>query len=232
MNVELTKSFFAEAAHHNPRGNEKTSRLHGHSFDITLVVEGEVLSEPAWLIDYGDITAAFNPLYEQIDHAVLNEIEDLADPTVHGLRDWLFRKLKPALPCLKDVRVRIVGACSFAPERVPPRPEEGLPAAIRFTFEAAQSLAQLPETHKCHNMHGHSYRVEVAADDLEAVNEPLREIYAILDHRCLNDIPGLESATCEIICYWLWERLKMHRAGVRAVGVQETNFARCLYYGK
>lgn len=232
MNVTLTKTFFAEAAHRNPGGSETTRRLHGHSYEITLVVEGEVSPSIGWLLDYGDISAAFKPFYEQIDHAVLNDIEDLADPTVPGLRKWLIHKLKPILPCLKDVRVSIVGACVFNPEPVPPRPEEGLPAAIRFTFEAAQSLAQLPESHKCHNMHGHSYRVEVAADKPETLIEPLRETYGVLDHSCLNELPGLEGATCEIICRWLWERLEGHAAGVQAVIVQETDSARCIYYGK
>ncbi|MFO7976929.1 MAG: 6-carboxytetrahydropterin synthase [Candidatus Hydrogenedentota bacterium] len=232
MNVTLTKRFFAEAAHWNPQGSEATQRLHGHSYEITLVVEGEVSPTIGWFIDYADISAAFKPLYKQIDHAVLNDIDDLADTTVPGLRDWIMRNLKPALPSLKDVRVAIVGACAFNPELVPPRPEDGLPGGVRFTFEAAQSLAQLPEDHKCHNMHGHSYRVEVAADAPEALTDALREVYEFLDHRCLNEIPRLEKATSEVICRWLWERLEGHPAAIRAVIVQETNSARCIYHGK
>ena len=30
-----------------------------------------------------------------------------------------------------------------------------------FEFEAAHSLPHLPETHKCHRLHGHSYKVRV-----------------------------------------------------------------------
>ncbi len=30
-----------------------------------------------------------------------------------------------------------------------------------FTFEAAHRLPNVPETHRCHRMHGHSYRVEL-----------------------------------------------------------------------
>lgn len=232
MKVELTKTFFAEAAHRNPNGPPRTRRLHGHSYEIVLVVEGEVTSEVGWLIDYGDISAAFKPVYQQLDHALLNDIPDLDDPTVPGLRGWLLRKLTPVLPGLKDVRVAIVGACAYAPEFLPPRPGEGLPGAVRLTFEAAQSLAQLPGAHKCHHMHGHSYRVEIAADDPEALREPLREVYDLVDHTCLNDVPGLETATCEIICHWLWQRLAACPAGIRAIAVQETNSARCTYYGE
>ncbi len=232
MKVQLTKTFFAEAAHRNPGGPPKTRRLHGHSYEIVLVVEGEVSSEFGWLIDYGDITAAFKPIYQQVDHAYLNDIPDLDAPTVPGLRDWIFRKLAPALPGLKDVRVAIVGDCTYAPELIPPCPETKQPGAIRFTFEAAQSLTQLPETHKCHQMHGHSYRVEVAADDPEALRGPLRDVYELLDHTSLNEVPGLEIATCEVICHWLWQRLAACPAGIRAIAVQETPSARCTYYGE
>ncbi|MDE5446725.1 hypothetical protein FXV83_17055 [Bradyrhizobium hipponense] len=30
-----------------------------------------------------------------------------------------------------------------------------------FKFEAAHRLPKLPQTHRCHRMHGHSYRIEV-----------------------------------------------------------------------
>ena len=30
-----------------------------------------------------------------------------------------------------------------------------------YRFEAAHHLPLLPATHKCHNMHGHNYRVEI-----------------------------------------------------------------------
>ncbi len=30
-----------------------------------------------------------------------------------------------------------------------------------YEFEAAHSLPHLPRTHKCHNLHGHSYKVRV-----------------------------------------------------------------------
>ncbi|HQH67975.1 MAG TPA: 6-carboxytetrahydropterin synthase, partial [Candidatus Hydrogenedentes bacterium] len=62
--------------------------------------------------------------------------------------------------------------------------------------------------------------------------EPLREVYELLDHTCLNEVPGLETATCEIICHWLWQRLAACPAGIRAIAVQETHSARCTYYGE
>ena len=46
MRVELSKAFFAEAAHRLPGGGERGSRLHGHSFKIEIVVEGEALVSP------------------------------------------------------------------------------------------------------------------------------------------------------------------------------------------
>lgn len=231
MFVELVKSSFVEAAHRNPRGGERQQRLHGHSYRVDLVAAGEVASEIGWLIDYGDIRRVFKPLYDQLDHSVLNDLPGMDDPTVPGLRRWILELLGPNLPWLKDVRVTILGDLAFRPVMLPEDDERCLPARVRFTFEAAQRLAQLPPEHKCYSMHGHSYRVEVAAGDLERLKPALRGLYDLLDHRCLNDIPGLESATCEVICAWMWERLAKDVDDLEAIVVQETDSARCVYHG-
>jgi len=60
MRVSLSKTFRFEAAHHLPTFPEghKCRRLHGHSFRFDVVVEGEVLPEAGYLIDYGEIKKA------------------------------------------------------------------------------------------------------------------------------------------------------------------------------
>lgn len=232
MKVELTKTQYAEAAHRNPKGTEAQQRLHGHSYRIDLVAEGEVTSELGWLVDFGDIKRAFAPLYKQIDHGDLDAIEGLHDSTLPGLRAWIMKRLSPQLPMLKDVRVFIEGDCAFRPVELPPDAVEDLSARTRFTFEAAQYLPQLPPEHPCRRLHGHSYRVEVGAGDLAALRPHLEELYNLLDHRCLNDIPGLENATCEVIGEWLWKRFERVVNDLRVIVVQETDTARCIYRGE
>lgn len=88
-----------------------------------------------------------------------------------------------------------------------------------FTFDAAHRLENLPEGHKCARVHGHTYRLTVyAAGPLDAdigwvvdfaqIKALTGEVIAELDHRLLNDVPGLEQPTTELIASWIWQRLK------------------------
>jgi 6-pyruvoyltetrahydropterin/6-carboxytetrahydropterin synthase len=89
--------------------------------------------------------------------------------------------------------------------------------AADYGFEAAHQLNGLPEGHKCKRLHGHNYRVEVSVSgeldargfvmdyaELDAVVQPLINS---LDHRFLNDIPGLENPTSEVLALWLKQRI-------------------------
>ena len=57
-------------------------------------------------------------------------------------------------------------------------------------------------------------------------------IYDALDHRYLNEVPGLEISTCEKISAWIWNRLVAQDLKPTIVVIQETPTARCLYYGE
>jgi len=105
--MELRKSFQFEAAHllpHLPAGH-KCRRLHGHSFKVDVVIEGPLDPQLGWVMDYADISAAFKPLWKQLDHYYLNEVEGLANPTSENIALWIWERLKPGLPMLKEVVV-------------------------------------------------------------------------------------------------------------------------------
>ena len=107
MHVDLIKSFQFEAAHllpHLPKSH-KCRRLHGHSFKIEVVVSGTCELKRGWLIDYADISKAFQPIWEKLDHRYLNEIPGLENPTSENLAAWIWRRLKPRMPLLTEVRV-------------------------------------------------------------------------------------------------------------------------------
>ncbi len=107
MNVELRKSFQFEAAHLLPKlpDTHKCRRLHGHSFKVDIVVAGPCDPELGWLIDYADISAAFRPLWDQLDHRYLNDIPGLENPTSEQIAVWIWDRLKPQLPLLAEVLV-------------------------------------------------------------------------------------------------------------------------------
>ncbi len=116
MQMKLTKTFDFEAAHFLPTFAEghKCRRLHGHSFHVDVIVEGEVDSARGYLIDYGDIKAAIEPVRAQLDHYLLNDIPGLENPTAEMLTKWIYDRLKPALPLLSCIIVR--ETCTSAAE--------------------------------------------------------------------------------------------------------------------
>jgi 6-pyruvoyltetrahydropterin/6-carboxytetrahydropterin synthase len=232
MNVELVKTFRVEAAHRNTSSRGAGARLHGHTFRIGIVAQGEVDPVMGWLIDYGDIKSLFRPILDQLDHHYLNEIPGMGDGSLEAIAAWIDARFRPALPCLKTVRVSLVGENAFRPVVLDPSPEEELPRRLRFSFEAAQQLPHLPETHPCRRLHGHSYRVEVAAGNLDRLTPILREIHQALDHRYLNEIEGLEDATSERLCEWIAKWLARTIDDVQCIVVQETQTARCIYHGR
>lgn len=107
MKMRLIKSFSFEAAHSLPCFPEghKCRRLHGHSFRVEVVVAGEVDPARGYLIDYGDIKSACEPIRQRLDHHHLNEIEGLENPTSEMLAVWIWERLKPALPPLTEIVV-------------------------------------------------------------------------------------------------------------------------------
>jgi len=105
--MELRKTFQFEAAHHLPQLPEdhKCRRLHGHSFQVDVVVDGPCDPQLGWVMDYAEISQAFKPLWEQLDHHYLNEIEGLENPTSERVALWIWDRLRPTLPLLKEVVV-------------------------------------------------------------------------------------------------------------------------------
>ena len=111
-----------------------------------------------------------------------------------------------------------------------------------FRFEAAHFLPNVPEGHKCRRIHGHSFRGEVAVRgpldpvlgwvmdfaDLKAAVEPLVHR---LDHYLLNEIPGLENPTSEVLAVWIWRELAPHLPLLVRITIEETCTSRCHYHG-
>jgi 6-pyruvoyltetrahydropterin/6-carboxytetrahydropterin synthase len=103
-----------------------------------------------------------------------------------------------------------------------------------FRFEAAQTLPNLPDTHKCTKMHGHSFKVEIAVEG--DVNPAIGWVY---DHaeisramKPLLEIEGLENPTIEYMAAWLWKKLAPQLPGLAEITIYETPSARCVFRGE
>jgi len=106
--MKIYKEFTFEAAHRLPNVPEghKCARLHGHSFMVRILVSGPVGEQSGWVMDFADISSAFKPIWEQLDHYYLNDIDGLENPTSENLARWIWQRLKPVLPQLAEIEIR------------------------------------------------------------------------------------------------------------------------------
>lgn len=111
-----------------------------------------------------------------------------------------------------------------------------------FGFEAAHLLPYVPEGHKCKRLHGHSFKVEVHVSgplhgelgwvmDFADIKSAVKPVIARLDHRYLNEIPGLENPTSEVLAEWLWRELVSALPQLCRIVVRETCTSGCVYEG-
>ena len=118
--VEISKVFTCESAHRLPYVPEghKCGRLHGHSFRIEVWIRGQIEDKTGWVMDFADLGQVFQPIYQQLDHHYLNEIEGLFNPTSENLSRWIWNNLQPSLPELSKIVVNetCTSACIYQGE--------------------------------------------------------------------------------------------------------------------
>ena len=112
-----------------------------------------------------------------------------------------------------------------------------------FTIEAAHRLPNLPPQHKCYNLHGHSFKIQIRVEDqldeklgwvmdFAEISAKFKPLFEQLDHHYLNDIKGLENPTSENLACWIWEQLKPTLPQLSTVVIKETCNAACIYRGE
>lgn len=103
-----------------------------------------------------------------------------------------------------------------------------------FRFEAAHFLPNVHETHRCKNIHGHSYLITVTLKgpldehygwvmDLGEVGNICKPVKNLLDHKVLNNIEGLENPTSENLTVWLIKKLAPKIPNLYSVTVKATD---------
>ena len=100
-----------------------------------------------------------------------------------------------------------------------------------FSFESAHFMSHMPEDHGYRRYHGHSFLAEVTLAgrpdpetgwiaDFAEIETALHEVKDKLDHRLLNDVPGLEQPTLERLAMWIAGELKDRFPNLAAVTVR------------
>ena len=201
----------------------RARRLHGHGFLATV----RAAIAPGWAGFRGGevdrLRERLERCVEPLDYRLLNE--QLDQPTDENLARWVKARLD--MPGVEQVGIRSssrAGAVLRGDDR----------AALwrRYRFEAAHRLPNVAPGHKCGRMHGHGFEValhvELAAGswdtgfDADELDSRWLPLHAEFHHACLNEIPGFENPTSEVIASTIWHRLKPSLPALSSVTVYET----------
>lgn len=104
----IYKQFSFDSAHFLPNVPEghKCANMHGHTYSLTVFIEGEPDKKTGWIIDYGELKKHIQPVIDQLDHHLLNDIPGLENPTSEILSVWLWQQIKPIIPGLKHLELK------------------------------------------------------------------------------------------------------------------------------
>lgn len=198
--------------------------LHGHSF----LAQARAALPDAWAqfpgAEIDKLRAHVQQALVPLDYALLNDTVE--HPTDENLARWLRSRL--SVPGLLTAGIRSI-------EHAGTRLDESQQLYVwrRYLLESAHWLPGVSPGHKCGRLHGHGFRVllETRGGDYAALDTAWVPLHAQLDHVCLNDMPGLENPTSEMLSSWLWQQLKPRLPGLSRVCVNETPHCGASYDG-
>lgn len=103
MRTRLVRTYRFEAAHFLPNvvAGHKCARMHGHSYQVDITIEGDIGETTGWVMDFSDMDEHVMPLVKRLDHFCLNDIEGLTNPTSELLAVWFWTRLQATLPIVE-----------------------------------------------------------------------------------------------------------------------------------
>jgi 6-pyruvoyltetrahydropterin/6-carboxytetrahydropterin synthase len=82
---------------------KQNQQLLGHSYKVRLHLMADLDEVMGWTVDYGDVKSLFQPLYKQLDHHRLDQLEDLKQADTEGLLYWIQERIAKQLPALDRI---------------------------------------------------------------------------------------------------------------------------------
>lgn len=90
--MKLCKEFYFDAAHFLREYKGKCEQMHGHTYKLEVVIEGNV-GKTGMVLDFNELKKIVNSeIIEKLDHKNLNEIFEI--PTAENIARWIFNRLK------------------------------------------------------------------------------------------------------------------------------------------
>ena len=207
--AHLWRRYSFESAHRLPNvpAGHKCGQMHGHGFEVILHANIDLGARDVG-VDYDHIDECWLPIHAALDHACLNDIPGLENPTSERLASWIWKRLKFALPELSWVTVYETASSGAL--------FDGRHYRIwkEVTLDSAVRLAHAPPGDPRRRIHGHTYtlRLHLGAPldavagwtmDFGDVKALFTPIFERLDHHSLHELPGLADNDPASLARWI-----------------------------
>lgn len=202
---------------HVPPGH-KCGRMHGHGFEAVVhaAADGPQAIDDAWA-----------PLHAQLNYRCLNDIDGLHNPTSEVLAGWLWQQLQARLPGLSGVTVFETASCGAHVDGQTHRIWKD------FSFDSATRLRHAPAHDPRAGLHGHTYTLRLHlqapldpvlgwAVDFGEVKDLFKPVFDAIDHRPLDELPGLADGDCASLARWIHTQAQPLLPALQRVDVFET----------
>lgn len=206
--VHIWRRFRFESAHQLPNvpPGHKCGRMHGHGF-VAILHCNQNLGERDMGVDFDHLDRCWQPIHQELDHACLNDIPGLENPTSEHIAGWIWQRLKSVLPELSWVTVyeTATAGCSHDGEHYRIWKE--------MTFDSAVRLTSAPMGDRRRRIHGHTFTIRLHlsapldkvmgwAIDFGDVKELFNPVFKRLDHHPLYDLPGATDSDPASLALW------------------------------
>jgi 6-pyruvoyltetrahydropterin/6-carboxytetrahydropterin synthase len=234
--AQVWRRYIFQSAHRLPNvpAGHKCGRMHGHGFEVVLharqEAQGSVENGVNSGVDGDRLDAVWAPIQAELDHACLNDIAGLNNPTSEMLSSWLWQRIQPELSELTQVTVFETASCGAR--------FDGRHYRIwkDFTLDSAVQLKRAPDGSAQRRLHGHTYtlRLHLSAPldqvmgwtvDFGDVKEIFKPIFNALDHQPLYELAeraGLADCDTASLAAWILRTAQAQLPQLSAVDLLET----------
>ena len=106
--VKIYRTYIAHSARYIPNleDGHKCKTMHGHTFNITIYLDGPINEKTGFVMDFFDLDKVVEKeVINKIDHMVLNDIEGLKNPSSENLSIFIWDTLVSKIDYLSKVTV-------------------------------------------------------------------------------------------------------------------------------
>lgn len=97
---ELTLESHFSAAHHLREYEGKCEKLHGHNYQVEIVLAAEELNDSGMVMDFKDAKKVVGDVMDYLDHDYLNDVEpfDQLNPTTEHIARYIAESVGNHMP--------------------------------------------------------------------------------------------------------------------------------------